>query len=91
VTFSANDNFKRLVIIVLANFTCSHTEFLRARWGSRRCTFSVANGIQRPNRRHLRAARKISLRNSGPAVSVPGPFVTLTLQREAKEQRVFRQ
>ncbi len=43
------------------------------------------------NRRHLRAARKISLRNSGPAVSVPGPFVTLTLQREAKEQRVFRQ
>jgi hypothetical protein len=31
VTFSAHDHFKRLVIIVLANFACRHTQFVRAR------------------------------------------------------------
>lgn len=66
VTFSANDNFKRLVIVVLANFTCSHTEFLRARWGSRRCIFSVANGIQQPNRRLYRCRLQSYAPNFGP-------------------------
>jgi hypothetical protein len=37
VTLSAHDHFKRLVIIVLANFACRHTQFVRARGGSRRC------------------------------------------------------
>ena len=37
VTFSAYDHFKRLVIIVPANFAFSHTQFVRAREGSRRC------------------------------------------------------
>ena len=37
VTLSANDHFKRLVIFVLANFACRHTQFVRARGGSRRC------------------------------------------------------
>jgi hypothetical protein len=36
VTFSAHDHFERLVIIVLANFALSHTQFVRAREGSRR-------------------------------------------------------
>ena len=33
VTLSAHDNFKRLVIFILANFTCRHTQFLRAKRG----------------------------------------------------------
>jgi len=37
VTFSGDDDFKRLVIFVLANFACRHTPFVRARGGSRRC------------------------------------------------------
>jgi hypothetical protein len=36
VTLSAHDDFKRLVIFVLANFACRHTQFVRARGGSRR-------------------------------------------------------
>jgi hypothetical protein len=36
MTFSAQDHFKRLVIIVLANFAFRHTEFVRARGGQRR-------------------------------------------------------
>jgi hypothetical protein len=36
VTFSAHDHFERLVIIVLANFALSHTQFVRVREGSRR-------------------------------------------------------
>ena len=43
VTFSAHDYLKRLVIIVLANFASSHTQFVRARGGSRRCSFIFAN------------------------------------------------
>jgi len=46
VTLSGHDDFKRLVIIVLANFTCRHTQFVRARGGSRRCLFTVTNEIQ---------------------------------------------
>ena len=46
VTFSAHDDFKRLVIFVLANFACRHTQFVRARGGSRRCLFTVTNEIQ---------------------------------------------
>ena len=34
VTLSAHDDFKRLVIFVLANFACRHTQFVRARGGS---------------------------------------------------------
>ena len=47
--FSAHDDFKRLVIFVLANFACRHTQFVRARAGSRRCLFRVANEIQWTN------------------------------------------
>ena len=46
VTLSAHDDFKRLVIIVLANFACRHTQFVRARGGQWRCLFSVAKEIQ---------------------------------------------
>ena len=37
VALSAHDDFKRLVIIVLADFAFRHTQFGRARGGSRRC------------------------------------------------------
>ena len=33
VALSAHDHFKRLVIIVLANFAFRHTQFVRARGG----------------------------------------------------------
>ena len=33
VTLSAHDDFKRLVIIVLADFAFRHTQFVRARGG----------------------------------------------------------
>ena len=46
VTFSAYDHFKRLVIIVPANFAFSHTQFVRARRGEWRCLFTVANEIR---------------------------------------------
>jgi hypothetical protein len=46
VPLTAHDDFKRLVIIVLADFACRHTQFVRARKGSRRCLFTVANEIQ---------------------------------------------
>jgi hypothetical protein len=45
VTLSAHDDFKRLVIFVLANFACRHTQFVRARAGQWRCLFTVANEI----------------------------------------------
>ena len=47
VTFSAHDHFKRLVIIVLANFACRHTQSVRAKGGSWRCLFSVASDCAR--------------------------------------------
>ncbi len=37
VAFSAHDDFKRLVIIVLADFACRHTQFVRVRGGQWRC------------------------------------------------------
>ena len=40
VAFSAHDDFKRLVIFVLANFAFRHTQFVRVRGGSRRCLFT---------------------------------------------------
>jgi hypothetical protein len=46
VTLPVHDHFKRLVIIIFANFACSHTQFVRARGGSRRCLFTVAKRIQ---------------------------------------------
>ena len=39
VALSAHDDFKRLVIFVLANFACRHTQFVRARGGQWRCLF----------------------------------------------------
>ena len=47
VALSAHDDFKRLVIIVLADFAFRHTQFVSARGGSRRCLFTVADDIQR--------------------------------------------
>ena len=46
VTLSAHDDFKRLVLFVLANFACRHTQFVRARGGQWWCLFIVANEIQ---------------------------------------------
>ena len=40
VMFSGYDHFKRLVIIILANFAFRHTQFVRARRGEWRCLFS---------------------------------------------------
>jgi hypothetical protein len=46
VTLSAYDDFKGLVIIVLADFAFSHTQFVRARGAPWRCLFTVADEIQ---------------------------------------------
>ena len=46
VTLSAHNDFKRLVVFVLANFAHRHTQLLRARGGSRWCLFAVANNFQ---------------------------------------------
>ena len=40
VALSVHDDFKRLVIIVLANFACRHTQFVRARGSQWRCLFN---------------------------------------------------
>ena len=37
VTLSGHNDFKRLVVFVLANFACRHTQFVRARGGQWRC------------------------------------------------------
>ena len=37
VVFSGYDHLKRLVIFILANFTCSHTQCFRASAALRRC------------------------------------------------------
>jgi hypothetical protein len=37
VMFSGYDHFKRLVIFILANFACSHTQSFRASAALRRC------------------------------------------------------
>jgi hypothetical protein len=42
VTLSGHDHFKRLVILVFANFAFRHIQFVRARAGPRRCLFNVA-------------------------------------------------
>ena len=52
VTLSAHDDFKRLVIIVLADFAFRHTQFVRARGGSRRCLINVAKKFDRSGRHH---------------------------------------
>ena len=46
VALSGYDDFKGLVIIVLADFAFSHTQFVRARRGEWRCLFTVANEIR---------------------------------------------
>ena len=43
VTLSSHDYFKRLVILVFANFAFRHTQFVRARGGSRGCLFMFSN------------------------------------------------
>jgi hypothetical protein len=39
VTLSSHNDFKRLIVFVLADFACRHTKLLRARDGFRRCFF----------------------------------------------------
>jgi hypothetical protein len=54
VALSADDNFKRLVIFVPANFAFSHTQFVRERRGQWRCLISYKRKFQRafsPNSR----------------------------------------
>jgi hypothetical protein len=53
VTFPTHDHFKDLVIIVLANFACRHTKFVRARRYRRRCLIS-------PTRKFSGMYRKIA-------------------------------
>jgi len=43
VPLSSHDYFKRLVILVFANFAFRHTQFVRARAGLQRCLFIFAN------------------------------------------------
>ena len=43
MAFSADYDFKRFVIIVLANFACRHTQFVRARGGQWRCPIIEKN------------------------------------------------
>jgi hypothetical protein len=47
VALAAHDYFKRLVIIVLANFALRHTQFVRARGGQWRCLICCQAKIQR--------------------------------------------
>jgi hypothetical protein len=42
VMFPANDYFKRLVIFILANFACSHTQSFRASAALRRCPLAFS-------------------------------------------------
>jgi hypothetical protein len=42
VELAAHDDFKSLVVFVLANFASSHTQFVRARRGCWRCLFQDA-------------------------------------------------
>ena len=42
VVLPADDYFKRLVIFVVANLTCCHTQMFRAPGGWRRCSVSAA-------------------------------------------------
>ena len=53
VTFPTHDHFKDLVIIVLANFACRHTKFVRARRYRQRCLIS-------PTRKFSGMYRKIA-------------------------------
>jgi len=46
MTLSAHNDFKRLVVFVLANFAHRHTQLFRVRGGSRWCLFTVANEFQ---------------------------------------------
>ena len=54
VALSAHDDFKRLVIIVLANFACRHTRFVRARGDQWRCLFTSLTRFSRQASRHHR-------------------------------------
>jgi len=54
VTLPAHDHFKRLVIIVLANFACRHTRFVRARGDQWRCLFTSLTRFSRQTSRHHR-------------------------------------
>ena len=47
VTLSTHDYFKRLVILVFANFAFRHTQVVRARGGSRRCFIIFPNEFRR--------------------------------------------
>jgi hypothetical protein len=44
VALSVHHDFKRLVIIVLANFACRHTQFVRARGGQWWCLIWRSTG-----------------------------------------------
>jgi hypothetical protein len=46
VALPVHDDFKRLVVIVLANFACRHTQFVRVRGSQWRCLFNFENEIQ---------------------------------------------
>jgi len=54
VALAAHDHFKRLVIIVLANFACRHTRFVRARGDQWRCLFTSLTRFSRQTSRHHR-------------------------------------
>ena len=43
VTLPGHDHFKRLVIFILANFTCSHTQSVRAPGALRWCLFNFGS------------------------------------------------
>ena len=56
VTFATHDHFKDLVIIVLANFACRHTQFVHARRYRRRCLISPTRKFSGMYRYSLSAA-----------------------------------
>jgi hypothetical protein len=45
VALSADEHFKRLIVFVLANFACRHTQLVRARRGWWRCLIALARKI----------------------------------------------
>ena len=87
VTLSAYDDFKRLVIIVLADFAFRHTQFVRARGSQRRCLLSSRRKFGDPAGVFLLAILKQkfgvpSVLGIVSAVSLLGLVVTLILRRE---------
>ena len=62
VALSAHDDFKRIVVIVVADFALSHTQFVRVRGDQWRCLFASRMRFSSQAGRHHRYRLQIALR-----------------------------